>query len=398
LNLCSDNRRIAKWAAAGALLACCAASFAQLPASDKLSDQDQTRFRAEVARIEKLLSSASDPAAVTYQMARTWAAGGQWPEAVQWLRKAVAFKAGLDPSRDSAFARLRGAREFDAIVSAVQAATPPVLNSRPAFVLDQADLVPENLAYDPAGRNFYFGSMRKGKVIRCSPAGACAPFAKGLGTVLGLKLHGGGLWALNNADRESALLHFDLASGRVIRRYAVEGAGHGFNDLAIAETGDVYLTDTRAGALWYLANGAAELAQVPGRFQAANGIALSPDGRLLYVSAFPDGITVVDLKAHTAAPIARPAGLCLAAVDGLYFYGGALIAIQNGFMTPRVVRLRLSRDLRTIEQGEILERRNPLFDGITTGVVADGEFYYMANIQDDRKTGFTPIQVLKLRL
>jgi hypothetical protein len=67
-------------------------------------------------------------------------------------------------------------------------------------------------------------------------------------------------------------------------------------------------------------------------------------------------------------------------------------------MTPRVVRLLLARDLRRIERFEILERRNPLFEGVTTGVVAGSEFFYMANIQDDKKNGFDPIAILKLHL
>jgi hypothetical protein len=184
----------------------------------------------------------------------------------------------------------------------------------------------------------------------------------------------------------------------VIRKYAIAGGGHLFNDLVIATNGDVYLTDTRAGAVWRLANGSADLTRFPGRFQAANGITLSPDESLLYVSTYPDGITVVDLKTQTATPIARPAGLCLAAIDGLYFHGSALIAIQNGPMTPRVARFSLGRGLRSIEGFEILERRNPIFESVTTGVVAGDEFFYMANIQDDKESGFNPIQVLKLHL
>jgi DNA-binding beta-propeller fold protein YncE len=184
----------------------------------------------------------------------------------------------------------------------------------------------------------------------------------------------------------------------VVRRYQIAGPGHDFNDLAIAPAGDVYLTDTRAGAVWHLAKPDAGLTRLPERFEFANGIALSPDGGLLYVSTFPDGITVVDLRTQIAAPIARPAGLCLATIDGLYFHRGALIAIQNAFMAPRVVRLALTRDLRAIERFEVLERRNPLFEGVTTGVVVGGEFFYMANIQDEKKTAFNPITVLKLHL
>jgi len=94
----------------------------------------------------------------------------------------------------------------------------------------------------------------------------------------------------------------------------------------------------------------------------------------------------------------RPDNLCLATVDGLYFHRGALIAIQNTFMTPQVVRLVLSHDLRSIKRFEVLERRNPLFEGVTTGAITGNEFFYMANIQDDKGTSYNPITVLKLRL
>ena len=67
-------------------------------------------------------------------------------------------------------------------------------------------------------------------------------------------------------------------------------------------------------------------------------------------------------------------------------------------MTPRVVRLILTRDLRAIERFDVLERRNPLFEGVTTGVFAGSDFFYMANIQDDKKSGFNPITVLKLHI
>jgi sugar lactone lactonase YvrE len=380
------------------LLFAAAHASAQLPASGTLSETDRPLFRAEVARIEKLLSSAPDKATVTYVMARTWAAAKQWPETVEWLRKVAELNAGFDPGRDSIFTELRGAHEFDEILAAVREATPVVSHSRVAFRVSEGDLAPESVAYDPKGKLFYFGSMKKGKVIRCSNSGNCTEFAGGLGTVLGLKVHDTELWLLNNSEQEAALIHYDLASARIIRKYSVAGAGHSFNDLAIGRGGNIYLTDTRAGAIWHLANSDASLTKLPGRFEFANGIALSPDSRLLYASTFPDGITIVDLKTEIATPITRPAALCLATVDGLYFHRGALIAIQNAFMSPRVVRFTLSRNLRAIERFEVLERRNPLFEGITTGVLAGGDFFYMANIQDDKKTGFNPITILRLHL
>jgi hypothetical protein len=175
----------------------------QLPASETLSDSDLRLFRAELARIDRLLVSAPDKSTVTYQMARTWAAGKQWPEAMQWLRKVAEMDAGLDPSRDSIFAALHGTKEFEEILVAVRNATPAVSHSRVAFKVPEGDLVPESIAYDLKGKRFYFGSTRKGTVVRCAMSGECAPFANGLDTVLGLRVHRDGLWLLNNSDKES---------------------------------------------------------------------------------------------------------------------------------------------------------------------------------------------------
>jgi sugar lactone lactonase YvrE len=116
----------------------------------------------------------------------------------------------------------------------------------------------------------------------------------GPGILLDLKPDADGLWLLSNADQESALVHYDLASARVVHKYTIARPGHTFNDLVIAPASDVYLTDARANAVCYLAKGAPDLTKLQERFEFANGIALSSNGSLLYVSTFPDGITVLD--------------------------------------------------------------------------------------------------------
>ena len=367
---------------------------AQLPASAKLSDQDEKAFREEVARVEGMLSVSSDQLTVAYNLARTWASAKQWPQTIELLRKIAS--SGIDPSRDKLFDDLRGTAEFTAILNTVREATAPVANSVAAFEISEGDLAPESVAYD--SKRFYFGSMRKGKVLRCSEKGVCETFVEGLGEVLGLKARHDGLWVLSNTEQESALLHYDLSHGTVLGKFAITGPGHAFNDLAFTAQGDVYFTDTVAGVVWHLAPGASSLRQLRANFTFANGIALSPDDRLLYVSSYGDGISVMDLKTRKVMPIGHPADLCLGAIDGLYFHRGTLIAIQNGFVAPRVVRLKLSKDLKTVEQWDVLERGNPRFEGVTTGVVVGSEFFYMANIQDQKKTEYKPIAVLKLRM
>ena len=190
---------------------------------------------------------------------------------------------------------------------------------------------------------------------------------------------------------------YGLRTRRLVGKHTV-GTGHLLNDLVISPAGEAFITDTRVGAVWRLAPGGQELEMLPGRFEFANGIAISSDLRRLYVSTFPDGITIFDLSTHIASAMQRPAGLCLANVDGLYFYRGDLIAVQNGIMAPRVIRIVLARDEKTAARFDVLERGNPLFNGVTTGVIVGKSFYYMANIQDDRATDFQPISVLTLRL
>jgi hypothetical protein len=376
-----------------------AAAHAQLPPSGDLSPSDRPLFHAEVDRVGKMLAASPDNCWIMNEMARTWASARQYPETMQWLSRIADLGVGLDPSRDPLYKDLHGTREFEEVLRRTRAATGPVSTSREAFRITEADLVPESSAYDPEGRHFYFGSMRKGVILRCDSAGRCSRFAEGLGSVLGVKAAAGLLWVVSNHGDDSALVAMSLRSGRVEGRYTVPGQGHQLNDIALTANGDVFATDTPAGMVWSLKKGGNQLEPfLPDRkFQFANGIAVAPGGTLLFVSNFPDGITVVDLRTGDSQPLMHRPGTCLALVDGLYFYRQSLVAIQNASMAPRVVRFFLSADLRRIERMEVLERGNRLFEGITGGTIAGNEFYFPANIQDEKPQGskFDPIVVLK---
>jgi hypothetical protein len=258
--------------------------------------------------------------------------------------------------------------------------------------------------------------MYKPKIVACTAGGDCMPLVRegepGLTEILGVRAdpNDGTIWAAGNGDTESAVWHFDASTGKLIRKYALarETGRHILNDLVVGGRGDVFVTDTRAGAIYRIARGADRMERFnPAlRIPEANGIAISDDDRYLYVAGFGDGITVVDVKPGTFRAIAHPADLCLASIDGLYFYRGSLIAIQNGVMANRVIRAYLTPALDAIAGFEILERRNPLFEGITTGAVADGAFYFMANTQIDKvgagriagSARLEPVRILRIDL
>jgi hypothetical protein len=121
---------------------------AQLPPTQKLSVEDEREFRKELSRLETLLSMANDKPAIELQIANTYAAGGQFSEAIERLGKVFGANLGFDPSRDPDFAKLRDTTEFQSIMDEVRWQTPPVNNSRLIATLDERDVRPESIAFD----------------------------------------------------------------------------------------------------------------------------------------------------------------------------------------------------------------------------------------------------------
>ncbi len=363
----------------------------------------------ELDRLRSLLRIANDKGAVELQIAGTYAAGGQYRAAMDQLQKVVDADLGFDPSRDPDLRKLQNTIEFQQLEDKVLKQTPPISNSRVVATLPEGDLFPENLAYDPLTKNFFLGSTSKNEIVQWTHTGVCkefvSPHADGVGYVLGLKIHQPSrtLWTTSNEQNGASLRQFRLADRHLAAKYFLPGQ-HIFNDLAIFSDGTVFVTDTKEGAVYELSRANGKLERLlPGReFTAANGIALSPDEKTLFVASFGDGISAIDLASRAATPLRHPQNVSLAYVDGLYAIEGSLVAIQNGPMLPRVVRFPLDRSNRQILSVQVLERRNPLFDGITTGCLVAGRFYYIANTQIDKSgqpgARLLPLKVLSLAI
>ncbi len=105
-------------------------TWAQVPPDQKLSAEDERGFNEELERLQKLLSTANDKETIEMQIANTYAAGGQFSEAIRRLRKVVGADIGFDPSRAIDFRSLRATAEFESIMEDVRRQTPPVHNSR----------------------------------------------------------------------------------------------------------------------------------------------------------------------------------------------------------------------------------------------------------------------------
>lgn len=380
---------------------------AQLPPTQKLPPEVEPEFRKELQRLETLLSAASNKPAIELQIANTYAAGGQFSEAIERLRKVLATNPGFDPSRDPDFAKLQDTTEFRSLMDEVRRQTPPVHNSRLIATLDARDIRPESIAFDSKRNVFLLGNTARYELARCPLGDYCHSFVKShieeQSYALGIKIDAvrDAVWATDNNASAASLHCYDLESANLRRSASLTGK-HVFNDLTVSSAGTVYLTDTAEGSVYRLPSGTTTLQRMAPQhtFTAANGIAISADETLLYVSTWEDGIDVIDLHSGAVTPLAHPDNICLAFIDGLYAIQQTLIAIQNGPMLPRIVEFRLSQNRLQITGMRILERRNPAFDGITTGVIVRNDLYYVANPQTDKNPGaqLHPLEIFSLRL
>ena len=397
-------------AACVALVASCAARARDL---DLRPAELPPEFREDGAQVAAAFRLYPDDAAVLYQVAALLARSHRTEDALEALRRMAALGTGVDPRLRDGFASLAEHPEFRRIVAAIRAQSRPVLRARQMFTIDEADLIPEGIAWSAKTERFYLGSI-KGKIIAVDRQGRAEPLIAGpeggLGVVLGLRVDDtrGELWAasmrLNGQPTGGliGLVRVRLVDGQVVGRYDVVTDGY-VNDVTVTPDGTAYATMTQAGHLLRVdgATGRIDKVLAPGAIPDANGITFDPSHNALFVASWHD-VYRVDLPSLAVRALPKPKNVASGCFDGLYAVGGDLVGIQNCVhATGRVMRLHLDPRGERIVNASVLESYNPLFDGVTTGAIADDTLVLVANVQF-RKMGkaepFQPLHVLAVPL
>lgn len=110
-----------------------------------------------------------------------------------------------------------------------------------AFRIADPELIPEGIAYDPQTRTGVFGFVG----LRVDP---------GRRTLWAISSNAGDTMPARGVDKSclgcSTIGRYDIDSGRLLKQYhlANTDAPHFLNDIAIAPSGDAYITDTRRAA------------------------------------------------------------------------------------------------------------------------------------------------------
>lgn len=308
---------------------------------------------------------------------------------------------GRDLRADSSIARYLGLPGFAAVVAAVEANRAPLVHSRVRASFPDSTFWPEGMDHDAKSGNFYLASVRHGTIAELTPAGAARELwprhQHGMGAILGVRVdpQGGVLWATSSglAQMEgfapgdsslAALLRVRLSDGALERRWElpVVPGGHVLGDLAVGPHGDVFLTDSNEPVLYRLRPGGDSLEPMRNPlFRSLQGLAPTPDGRALYLADYSHGLLRVDLASGAVIRVADLPGSTSLGCDGIAWDRGAIVAVQNGILPPRIVRFRLDSGGVRIVGVTVLDRNLPLADEPTIGAVVGDSFVYVANSQ-----------------
>jgi sugar lactone lactonase YvrE len=341
---------------------------------------------------------------VIYNLAASEAVLGDGSGALAGLQNLAAMGLIYNFSADPDFAKLRGSSDFAAVLKQIEANKKVISHSEIAFALEEADLIPEDIAYDAKTRRFLVGSVRKSKIALMDGS----EFVKTDWPVFALRVDADRriLWAATGwiaqcercdaGDKDkSALLAYDLDSGSLKQR--IESPVKGLlGDMTISRAGEVFVAEGFHGAVLRLRPGARELERldVPGEFASPQTPALSADEKTLYVPDYIRGIAAITLATRVVAWLKPADNIALSGIDGLYVYRDSFIAVQNGTAPERVMRFSL--DLR---KQEVLEANTPRLGEVSHGTIIGNMFYFLANTGWDqydndgkKKAGSGPVE------
>jgi hypothetical protein len=334
-----------------------------------------------------------------YNLSAAYALNAQAPAALATLRRMADMGLVFAIEKDGDFNSIKESPEFKTIQKQFARNQAPKINSLTAFTVHEKGLIPESVAYDESTEIFYLSSVYKRKILSVTKSGEVGVFsseADGLWSVMGMKVDASRrlLWVCTTAhpqmsnfrkedEGSSALFKYDLRTGKLLEKYQPKDKtkAHWLGDLVINAQGDVFATDSVTPAVYVVRHESNQMETfVEGQpFVSPQGLDFTADQSKLFVADYSKGVFLIDLKTRQVSSL--DADFTLLGIDGLYYYKGSLLAVQNGVNPQRVIRLYLDKNRTRLTRFETIEANNPVFDEPTLGVVVKDSFYFVANSQ-----------------
>lgn len=335
---------------------------------------------------------------ILYQLGILCAQTNQPEESVKNLRKAININAAYKLADQPDLAVLKDRSDFQELLTLQKQLKVPVIHSDTAVVLKDRQLHIESVTFDPVSGSFYFGSVHKRKIVTVDKSGKVRDFTSpgqdNLTAVFGVRMdkRGKSLWTCSSPIEEmenydstskSRLSQFDL-TGKLVQQFTPsEKSGHVFGDLVLNSKGEVFVSDSKNNVIFKLDEkvGALNVYFSSVEFWNLQGLAFSPDDHYLFISDYIKGPYRLDTQTMELIKVKSTMDASLKGIDGLTFYKGALLALQNGTFPLRATRFQLNATFDTIISSTIIDQAHPAMNEPTIGTVDKDVFYYVATSQ-----------------
>jgi len=334
-----------------------------------------------------------------YNLACAYARTGRDTEALEILQDLVAARVDFGMTTDEDLESLHDNPEFSRLTATLERDLQAISVSEHRLTLEQLGLIPEGIAYDPDSGRMFLGSMRSGDILAVDASGRFSKFAtvqhEGKLAAIGLavEMPRAILWAVGasfdlveefdpNAPVRSGVFGFDLETGQLREKHVAGNPTNGFNDVAIAPSGDIFLS---GDALSVIRAGSATIEPIATSMPiyGSNGIAVRPDGKRLFVSSYPVGIASVHPETGESHWLQAPDNVSLYGIDGLYWYEGDLVGVQNGVQPWRLIRMQMNDEQTAVTKVRLIEFANEDMTPTTGAIVGDVIHYVGQGPQAD---------------
>jgi len=354
------------------------------------SHADWKDYRAESLELLRFLNGSPD---AMLELARADARTGDSHAALEELR-AIARTGISQPQAGTLpeFFGMRAQAGFRDVLREMSANERPVAHAQRAFVISDAGLLPEDLAYDPTTREFLLTSVREARVVTIAPGGNLQTFARapdgwpmlavrvdprhGLVWVTEVALTGFRSVPPRDWGR-SIILEYDLRSRRLLRRVAGPPRSQ-LGDMALSPAGDLLLSDSERGGMYLVRRNDPKLMRLPTNDFVSPMTPAFVSPYSAFVADYVRGIALLDLTSGRVEWLPMESRYALQGTDGLYWNAGRLIAVQSGFVPQRIVSFTLEPGCNCISSGRLIESGTTDLDP-THGVIVAGSLYYIAN-------------------
>jgi REP element-mobilizing transposase RayT len=333
---------------------------------------------------------------VKYNLAAGLSKTNQLEKSFEKLKETLLLQAKFTFWQDSDFINIQNSIYKEKLESYYQNLKLEKKLSSISFTLKDKSIHPEGMAYDPNSKRYFFASIQKRTVIEIEKDKQNDQFLKlkePVYAVLAVKIDfkNNNLWLASSAIPEmsgftadlkgkSVIVKCNLKTGEELERFNLDG-NHVFGDLIISASGDVYISDSGETHLYWIKKNTKKIELFLTINQAWNlqGLTFDKNEKNIFIADYIAGIFKINLLTKTIQKIMSEKIENERGLDGIYYFNGSILALQNGTSPKRVRKYQLNSEENKITKHIIYEQNNPNLNEPTQGLIYLNEFYYIGN-------------------